>query len=378
MKTPMHIETLAASLNGFVDPAGAGLVPRLQNSTTFVRGRDNALVVPENSYARDHNETVRQVEEILALMEEAEASLLFPSGMAAIAAVFQALPAGARLLVQSGIYWGTTKFIRDFAERRGATIAEVDASDLSPFRLAFDETKPTLVFIETPSNPWLKVTDIAAIARICENATLVVDSTAATPVLSRPLALGADIVIHSATKALNGHSDVVGGVVATKQKDALWTQIAEDRQVSGAIMGPFEAWLLLRSLRTLPLRIARMCENTQAITEFLASHPKIESVLYPGLKTHQGHEVATRQMEGGYGYLFSALVAGGREAALQVSGALNIFHRATSLGGVESLVEHRHTIEPHTGIPENLLRFSIGIENVQDLIADLSQALDQV
>jgi cystathionine gamma-synthase len=335
-------------------------------------------VVPENSYARDHNETVRQVEEILALMEEAEASLLFPSGMAAIAAVFQALPAGARLLVQSGIYWGTTKFIRDFAERRGATVAEVDASDLSAFRLAFDETKPTLVFIETPSNPWLKVTDIAAIAGICENATLVVDSTAATPVLSRPLALGADIVIHSATKALNGHSDVVGGVVATKQKDALWTQIGEDRQVSGAIMGPFEAWLLLRSLRTLPLRIARMCENTQAITEFLASHPKIESVLYPGLKTHQGHEVAVRQMEGGYGYLFSALVAGGREAALQVSGALNIFHRATSLGGVESLVEHRHTIEPHTGIPENLLRFSIGIENMQDLIADLSQALDQV
>lgn len=378
MKTPLHIETLAASLNGYVDPAGAGLVPRLQNSTTFVRDRENTLVVPENSYARDHNDTVRQVEGILALMEEAEACLVFPSGMAAIAAVFQALPKGARILAQSGIYWGTTKFIRDYAERRGAVLAEVDASDLSAFQAAYEDTKPDLVFIETPSNPWLKVADIAAIAAICENATLVVDSTAATPVLSRPLTLGADIVIHSATKALNGHSDVVGGVLATKQKDALWTQIAEDRQVSGAIMGPFEAWLLLRSLRTLPLRVGRMCENTQAVTEFLAAHPKIEGVLYPGLATHQGHEVARGQMQGGYGYLFSALVKGGREAALRVSGALNIFHRATSLGGVESLVEHRHTIEPHTGIPENLLRFSIGIENVEDLIADLSQALDQV
>jgi len=208
-------------------------------------------------------------------------------------------------------------------------------------------------------------------------AVLVVDGTAATPVLTRALDLGADLVMHSATKALNGHSDVLAGVLSCRDPgNPMWQEIATDRHDAGAIIGPFEAWLLMRGMRTLPLRVERMSANALAVAEYLAAHPRIETVYYPGLASHVGHEIARRQMQGGYGYLLSALVVGGRARALEVVGRLQLFHRATSLGGVESLVEHRHTIEPHTGIPENLIRLSVGIEAVEDLIADLAQALE--
>lgn len=369
--------TIAAQAAGAVDMASGGVVPPIQPSTTFVRDRDYQLVNGDNVYLRSHNEAVRLGEEILSRLEGAEDTQLFPSGMAAIAAVFRTVPNGGAVIVQSGIYWGTTKWIRDFCSRRDITLHEVDASDNAALQAVCTRNDAQLVFVETPSNPWLKTVDIAAAKTCAEScgAILVVDSTAATPLLTRPLTLGADIVMHSATKVINGHSDVLGGVLSTRMRGPVWEAICMDRNEAGAVMGPFEAWLLVRSMRTLPLRVEKMCANAMRVAEFLSAHPEVEDVYYPGLPSHEGHALAARQMTGGYGFLMSFLVKGGREAALAVAGRMNLFHRATSLGGVESLVEHRYTIEPHTGIPENLLRISIGIEDVDDLIADLTQAL---
>lgn len=374
----MQPATLAAQAGGVIDAQSGGVVPPIQPSTTFVRDRDYAPLNPANTYARDHNDAVRQAEAVLAGLEGGHEALLFPTGMAAIAGLFRTVPNGGRVVVQSGIYWGTTRWIRDFCTRRDVTLTEVDASNARALAEACS-TPAELVWIETPSNPWLKTTDIAAAAEAAHRAgaLLVVDSTAATPILSQPLKLGADIVMHSATKAINGHSDVLGGVLVTREANPTWESIAEDRATAGAVMGPFEAWLLLRGMRTLPLRVKQMCANTEAIAAYLADHPCVESTLYPGLASHEGHEIASRQMSGGFGFLMSFVVKGGREAALAAAGRLNLFHRATSLGGVESLVEHRATIEPHSGIPEGLLRISVGIEDVGDLIADLGQALGQ-
>lgn len=375
----MKPATLAAQAGGVIDLQSGGVVPPIQPSTTFVRGRDYAPLNPDNTYARDHNDAVRHAETVLAGLEGGEDALLFPSGMAAIAALFRTVPNGGRVVVQSGIYWGTTKWIRDFCSRREVTLCEVDASDLEALAGACKDAPAQLVWIETPSNPWMKIVDISAAADLAHtaNALLVVDSTAATPILSQPLALGADIVMHSATKAINGHSDVLGGVLITKEAGAVWDMIAEDRASAGAVMGPFEAWLLLRGMRTLPLRVNQMCTNAMAVAGFLNDHPAVEAVLYPGLPDDPGHALAARQMAGGFGFLMSFVVKGGAEAALRVAGRLDLFHRATSLGGVESLVEHRPTIEPHSGLPEGLLRVSVGIEDASDLIADLGQALGQ-
>lgn len=374
----MHPATLAAQAGGVIDAQSGGVVPPIQPSTTFARGRDYAPLNSANTYARDHNDVVRQAEAVLAGLEGGSDALLFPSGMAAIAALFRTVPNRGRVVVQSGIYWGTTKWIRDFCTRRDVTLIEVDASDQAALRAAC-ASPAQLVWVETPSNPWLKTTDIAAAAKAAHGAgaLLVVDSTAATPILSQPLALGADMVMHSATKAINGHSDVLGGVLITRETTPTWEAIAEDRATAGAVMGPFEAWLLLRGMRTLPLRVKQMCANAMEVAGFLADHPRVETVLYPGLPDHPGHDIAARQMQGGFGFLMSFVVRGGREVALDVAGRLNLFHRATSLGGVESLVEHRATIEPHSGIPEGLLRISIGIEDAGDLKADLGQALGQ-
>ncbi len=368
-----HDNTIAAQLLGHIDPHSAGVTPSLQMSTTFVRDAENALVRPDNSYGRDQNDGVRLAEDVIAALEGAEDALLFPSGMAAIAAIFQALPTGSRVLVQSGIYWGTTKFIGDNAAHLGMDVNFIDTSDED----ALDQVTSDydLVFIETPSNPWLKVTDIADIRKRFPNAILAVDSTAATPMLTKPIAHGADIVVHSATKALNGHSDVLAGVLCCASKDDLWTRIAQNRQVAGSIIGAFEAWMLMRSLRTLPIRVERMCDNALTVARHFEQHSAVEAVWYPGLASHPHASRLQRQMPDGGGYLMSLLVKGGRQAALDVISKMTLFHRATSLGGVESLVEHRHTIEPHTGIPENLIRISIGVEKVEDLIADIEQAL---
>eukprot|EP00095_Tigriopus_kingsejongensis_P001126 snap_masked-scaffold6899_size3521-processed-gene-0.0 protein:Tk01126 transcript:snap_masked-scaffold6899_size3521-processed-gene-0.0-mRNA-1 annotation:"cystathionine gamma-synthase" len=319
-------------------------------------------------------------EGVLAQLEGAAEAMVFPSGMAAVAAVFRTLPAGAAVLVQSQIYWGTTAWIRSFCERRDITLVEVEAADTTAFAAACATHKPALAWIETPSNPWLRIVDIAACAEAVHAAggLLIADMTTSTPVLTRALSFGADVVMHSATKGLNGHSDVLAGALAVKDADsAIWTAIRADRDMAGAVLGPFEAWLLLRGMRTLPLRVERMSENAQKLAEYLSDHPSVETVLYPGLPSHNGHVLACAQMTGGFGPLLSFVVKGGAPAALGAVGRLKLFHRATSLGGVESLVEHRHTIEPHTGIPEGLLRLSVGIEGASDLIDDLGQALGQ-
>ncbi|HBB85776.1 MAG TPA: cystathionine gamma-synthase [Sulfitobacter sp.] len=379
-KPNLHPATIAAQAAGAIDPASGGVVPPVQFATTYLRDENYALVNPDNVYLRSHNENTRVAERILNALEGAEETLIFPSGMAAIAAVFRTVPNGARVVVQSQIYWGTTKWIRDFCARRQISLHEVDASDLDAFATLCRAEKPDLCLIETPSNPWLRITDIAGAAAAAHEvgATLVVDSTAASPVLSHPLEHGADIVMHSATKGINGHSDVLAGSLATNDAGAgRWQMIRDDRNEAGAVIGPMEAWLLARGMRTLPLRMREMSRNAMTLAKFLADHPQVEQVMYPGLPDHPGHALAAQQMSGGYGGLLSFVVKGGAEAALKAVGRLQLFHRATSLGGVESLVEHRHTIEPHTGIPEGLLRLSVGIEDVDDLGADLGQALGQ-
>ena len=377
-KPGLSVATIAAQAGGYIDAASGGVVPPIQPSTTFARDRSYQPHPTGNIYARDDNDVGRIAEALLAQLDNAEAALLFPNGMAAIAAVFRALPGGATVLVQSQIYWGTTKWLREFCARRSVTLIEADLSDIGQAQSLCAQHQPDLVFIETPSNPWLRTTDIALVAEATHAAggRLVVDATAATPILTRALDFGADIVMHSATKGINGHSDVLAGVLATNAPaDSHWQAIAIDRHDAGAVIGSFEAWLLIRSIRTLPLRVERMSQNAQAVAEFLQSHDAVAQVFYPGLPDFEGHSVAKRQMAGGFGSLLSFCVKGGAAEALRVAGQLNLFHRATSLGGVESLVEHRHTIEPHTGIPESLLRLSIGIEDVQDLCADLEQAL---
>ncbi|MBB5720606.1 cystathionine gamma-synthase [Loktanella ponticola] len=377
MTRDLNPATIAAHAAGAVDPQSAGVVPSIQPATTFMRDESYALIRPDNVYSRDHSDTVRMAETVLRELEQAQDTLLFPAGMAAIAAVFRTLRAGDVAVIQSGIYWGTTKWVRDFCARRDVTLHEVDASDLTALQTKCAEQKPALVFIETPSNPWLKIVDIEAAAQATHDAggILVVDATAATPILMKPLALGADIVMHSATKAINGHSDVLAGVLSTNTPDAkIWDIIKADRHDAGAVLGPFEAWLLIRGMRTLPLRVERMTQNAETLAAFLHGHPMIDDVLYPGLPHHTGHDTASQQMTG-FGSLMSVLVKGDASDALRIVGKLKLFLRATSLGGVESLVEHRHTIEPHTGIPENLIRVSVGIEDIDDLIADWTEAL---
>lgn len=373
-KNAPSLATLFAQADGAIDPQTGGVVPPLQSATTFVRDETNALVSSDHIYARDDNDLVRLAEGVLAKAEHAEGGLLFPSGMAAVAALMRTVPNGGRVILQSGIYWGVTKWTREFCARRGIDLIEVECADLEALRAA---SKPAdILWIETPSNPYLKTVDIRGCAAVAREvgAALVVDSTAATPVLSQPLDLGADFVMHSATKGINGHSDVLAGFLGVRNAASeRWQHIKTDRHDAGAVMGSFEAWLLIRGMRTMPLRVERMSQNAQAVAKYLATHSRIDAVLYPGLPSDPGHDLARRQMSGGFGSLLSVLVPGGGEAALNVIGKLKLFKRATSLGGVESLVEHRHTIE--ADVPANLLRFSLGIEAVDDLIGDLKQAL---
>ncbi|WP_424970817.1 trans-sulfuration enzyme family protein [Dinoroseobacter sp. S76] len=370
--------TLAAHGGGATDTASAGIVPPIQPATTFLRDPKYDLVNPANIYSRDDSEALRAVETLLARLERGAAALAFPSGMAATAAVFRSLPNGARIVLQSGIYYGTSKFAREFCARRGLALLEVDASDPQALQAACAAHDPDLVFVETPSNPWLKTVDIRRAAETAHGvgARLVVDSTACTPVLTQPLSLGADIVMHSATKGINGHSDVLAGALVTRDPDhAQWQTIATDRHDAGAILGPFEAWLLLRGMRTLPLRMERMSATALELAQRLATDTRVAEVFYPGLPSHRGHDVAVAQMRGGFGGLLSFLVRGTRQDALDVIGRLQLIQRATSLGGVESLVEHRQSIEPDSGIPETLVRLSVGIEAPEDLWRDLDQAL---
>ncbi|MEO1111258.1 MAG: PLP-dependent transferase [Pseudomonadota bacterium] len=378
----LHTDSLLAHAGGGFDPATGAVVPPIQTATTFVRDEDYEPIRSGHIYSRDSNDLYLKAEKLIATLEDGAESRLFSSGMAAIAATVRSIKPGGTLLVQSGIYWGTTLFLRKHCARNNIVLVETDASNFDSIHDEISITKPDMVWLEVPSNPYLKVADIVRISTLCKEhgALLAVDATAATPLILKPLALGADLVMHSATKALNGHSDLLGGVVSTADPDSeAWTFICEERQIAGAVLGSFEAWLLLRGLRTLALRVERMNANTIALAKFLETHAKIDAVLYPGLPGHPHHDLARSQMTGGFGSLMSIQVKGGRHEALRVAGSLDVFQRATSLGGTESLVEHRFTIESGvTNVPENLLRLSVGIEHEADLVSDMDQALTSI
>jgi cystathionine gamma-synthase len=371
--------TLAAQALHYVDPATGGLVPPIQPSTTFARDAGYALIDPTYTYGRDDNPGYPQVEAVLCALEGGAQALVFPSGMAAIAALFRTLQRGEAIVTQRPIYYGTTAWLEKFCARREIGLFFFDGSDPRSLEATVHNARPTIVWIETPSNPMLDVIDIERAAEVAHGcgALLAVDGTAASPILTRPLEHGADLVMHSATKYLNGHSDVLAGALITGRSNERWAAIRADRRDAGALLGSFEAWLLLRGLRTLALRVTKASENALAIAGFLEGHPQVERVLYPGLASHPQHEVAKRQMRGGFGGLLSFLIRDGAEGALAVAGRLRLILRATSLGGIESVIEHRFTIEgPATGVPPNLLRLSAGIEDTDDLIADLAQALE--
>ena len=369
--------TLATQAMGHVDSVTRAVVAPLHVSTTFVRDPDNGYA-SGFSYARPDNATVREAEAVLAMLEAAAGAMLFGSGMAAATAVFGALEPGDHVVAPAVMYWGLRRWLREEAPRRRLDLDFVATDDLRALSAAMRPGRTKLVWIETPGNPLWTVTDIAAAAGIAHaaGARLAVDSTAASPFHTRPLTLGADLVMHSATKILNGHSDVVAGVLATARPDAFWTRIGAIRSGGGAILGPFEAYLLMRSLRTLHLRAAAQAAGAMRLAERLRVHPRVAQVLYPGLSGDPGHAVAARQMEHGFGFMLSIRVAGGEAAAIATAAQVRLWKRATSLGGVESLIEHRASVEgPGTPCPPDLLRLSTGIEDPADLFADLDAAL---
>ena len=365
----------AQALHG-PDPITGAIVPALHSATTFARGTD---YVPMGGriYSRDESPTVEPAEQLLNRLEGGAGAMLFASGMASATAVFRALcRPGDHLVVQEVIYFGLRAWLKRFAAQWQVELDLVDASRPDQVARAVRPGKTRLVWIETPSNPMWDVVDIAAVAAIAHGAgaLLAVDSTSATPVHTRPLEHGADLIMHAATKYLNGHSDVLAGALVTARQDEAWAALRTYRHDDGNTLGAFEAWLLLRGMRTLFPRVERQSGNALELARRLERLPGVR-VLYPGLPSHPGHAVAQRQMHGGFGGMMS-ICLGSRDAALAAAKRMEVFVRATSLGGVESLVEHRETAEgAHTISPPDLLRLSIGIEDVEDLWRDLEQAI---
>lgn len=372
-------ETLAARALGWIDPATGAVVPPIHPSTTYLRDADNSYATHGRVYSRDDNPGYDQAEALLNRLEGGSGALLFSSGMAAATALFLALRPGDHVVAPDVMYWGLRGWLIDFAKPWGLDVEFVPSADLDALRAALRPGRTRLVWIETPSNPLWHVTDIAAAAELVHaaGARLAVDSTSATPVLTRPIALGADYVMHAATKYLNGHSDLIAGALVSAAEDEIWTRVAAVRKGIGAVLGPFEAWLLLRGMRTLYPRVRTQCANALDLARALEGYPGVEEVLYPGLESHPHHEIARRQMEGGFGGMLSIRLSGGERAAVEVAARTRVFTRATSLGGVESLIEHRASIEGAASpVPGDLLRLSVGIEAAEDLIGDLTQAVD--
>lgn len=373
----LHPETLAAQGLGRVTDTFREIVSPIHVATTYERGADGSYP-GGRVYSRADNPTYDAVEALVAALENAKAAMVFASGQAASAAVFQALQPGDSVVVPRNMYWAFRKWLLEFAAPRGVGVELYDNASTDDLATKVRARKPRVIWVETPANPTWDVTDIAAAASLAKEAgaVLAVDSTAATPLLTRPLDLGAHLVMHSATKYLNGHSDVIAGVLATRADDETWQRLRYVRGGGGAVLGPFEAWLLLRGMRTLHLRVAAACSNAMAVAQRFEKHPKLSHVLYPGLASHPGHAVAKRQMTGGYGGMISLRLKAGEQAAKDFTGRLRVFKRATSLGSVESLAEHRASVEgPGTLCPADLVRLSIGVEHVDDLVADIEAAL---
>ena len=371
-------ETLAARGNGFLCADTGAITPPIHPSSTFARD-ENYERIGQGGYSRDDNPTYTVAEALLSKLEGGAGAKLFASGMAATCAVFQALaPRRSRGRFGDDVFWHP-----EMAARMGRALgSRGGVCRYDRWRGAGGGGQARChtpgLYRDAGQPPVGSVTDIRAAADIAHGAgaVLAVDNTAASPVLTRPIEHGADLVVHSATKYLNGHSDVVAGAIVTAREDDLWERIGQLRYLAGAILGPFEAWLLLRGMRTLFVRVRQSSQSAMAIARHFDGHPKIAQVCYPGLESFPGHDIAARQMTGGFSGMLSLRVAGGGEAALNLAKRCKLFIRATSLGGVESLIEHRATIEgDDSDTPEDLLRLSIGLEQVGDLIADLEQAL---
>ncbi|HYL23051.1 MAG TPA: PLP-dependent transferase [Burkholderiales bacterium] len=370
-------ETLIAQGMGRIAMPYREIAPPIHVSTTYERGTDGGYP-GGRIYSRAENPSYDAAEALIASLEGASGALVLGSGQAAAAALFQALAPGDGVLAPLRMYWALRKWLLDFATHWGLRVEFYENALVDDLAAKARALRPRVVWIETPANPTWEITDIAAAAEIARGVggIVAVDSTSATPLLTRPIEHGAAIVMHSATKYLNGHSDVVAGALATANDDALWQRIRYVRGAGGAILGPFESWLLLRGMRTLHLRVAAACAGAQAIAERFERHPKLSRVLYPGLRTHPGHDVAARQMKGGFGGMLSLRLRDGEGAARAFTNALRVFRQATSLGSVESLAEHRASVEgPGSLCPPDLVRLSVGIESADDLIADIDQAL---
>ncbi len=371
-------DTLVVQALGLEDSETGAIVPPIHTSTTYARD-ENYEKTQGRSYIRDNGPTQQHAEQIIAQLEGGEEALCFSSGIAACVAPFHGLRPGDGVAVSKTIYHGVLNWLAIFGEDHGLGIHYFEAGNHDQLSDILSSGDIRLVWLETPANPTWTVTDIALVAELAHanGALVAVDSTAATPVLTRPIERGADIVCHSATKFLNGHSDVLAGVLVVADAALpLWSRIRDHRLFGGPVLGSFEAYLLIRGMRTLFLRVPRQSENALVLARFLDTHPKVETVHYPGLQGFPGHEIARRQMEGGFGGMLSFQVVGNRDTAIKLALRNKIFKRATSLGGVESLLEHRKSSESDvTDTPENLIRVSAGIESTDDLVADLDQML---
>ncbi len=369
-----RIETVAVHAGHEIDSATGAVAAPIHLSTTFQRDVEGTYS-RGFMYSRNDNPNRKALEDGVSALEDGAAAAAFGSGMATAMALFSALSPGDHVLAHVDAYYGTSRLLTDLFERWKLETDFVDMSDLATVKKAL-RPNTKLLWMETASNPLLKIVDIAALAQIAREAGVVsvCDNTWA-PIFQRPLQLGTDFSFHSTTKYFGGHCDVMGGIVIAKQNDDFFERVRTIQYTGGAVPSPFDCWLILRGMKTLPLRVRAHSENAAAVAEFLAEHGKVERVHFPGLKGHPGHEIAEKQMSM-YGGMLSFEAKGGRDAAMQVAAKTKIFTRATSLGGVESLIEHRASVEgPDSKSPESLLRCSIGLEHPDDLIEDLDQAL---
>ena len=375
----LRLRTQAVQMPSGCDAPRNGLVGSIHLSTTYTRDESYAYA-SDHVYGRADNPTLRQTEASVAALERASSAMLFGSGMAAAIAVIMGLDRPSHLIASASMYYGLKRWLAGVG-RFGHTVAFVDTTDLAALAAAIDDRRPDLVWIETPSNPLWRITDIAGVSRLAHavGAIVCVDSTVATPVFTRPIEHGADIVMHSATKYLNGHSDVSAGVLAAARPSALWDRIADLRADQGAGLGAHDAWLLARGMRTLDIRVRAQAASAALLARRLDDHPAVAQVLYPGLPGHPDHATAVRQMSGGFGGMVSIRMKAGARAALTVAGRVRLWRRATSLGGVESLIEHRASMEGSGPFcPDDLLRLSVGIEDPDDLWVDLDRAFHAI
>jgi cystathionine gamma-synthase len=373
----MKIETLAVHSGRNVDPSTKAVTPPIHLSTTFERDKDGEYSQGYN-YSRNNNPNRESLEQCLAELENGEAAAAFSSGSAAAMSVLQSLSPGDHIIAPDDIYHGTRHLMKLFG-KWDIKSSFVDMSDYRNVEAAVKETTK-LIWIETPSNPLLKITDIKKISEIAHECKAITacDNTWATPILQSPLKLGVDLVVHATTKYLGGHSDVLGGAVIAKNDDDVFQKIREIQKSGGAVPSPFECWLVLRGIQTLPLRIKAQSESAFQIAKFLSGHKNVDKIHYPGLAVHPANQLAAKQMKM-FGGMISFEVKGGRDDAMRAAANVKIFTRATSLGGPESLIEHRASVEgPDTKTPQNLLRLSVGLEHFDDLIEDLEHALSMI